>query len=187
MPTVLRANPTNSLIAACFCPSHAKEQALRAPKKGLQTRAQRTPPPIVSFRSPSREERRRLFLLSRKHDQTRQGALREDRELKEIAKTRRIAIEREHAQLNEKKSKVGAKKAAYRKIVAAERHSSRLTIRYRGWLPWVRRMENRQLQEIKAQRHHQYCFAQNVWVQWTVYVQTSRAAKIQSRKKKVLL
>lgn len=173
-------NPHQSLPFGCCVRTHILcmvQHSASAPKHMAQA------PLPITMMSSSKEGPRRLVRWE--HEQIQQQALREDRELEEIAKAQRLSQERENHRRMLRESGIEAKKTTRRKTAAAEQHSRRANMRYRGWLPCARQVKRAQLQGIKAERHHQYCLTHRMWVRWTSSAQRSIAAKIQCRKRQV--
>lgn len=113
----------------------------------------------------------------RRYEQVRQKALREDRELAEVAKAQRLAREREDARRKRAKSVFEARVATRQKLAAAKQHSLKSIMRYNGWIPWATRVKTAQLQDIKAKRHYQYSIMQNVWGLWKLALARSKSTK----------
>ena len=125
-----------------------------------------------------RKEQRLRLLARRKQEQIQQEGLREDRELAEVAKAQRLAREGEDARRKRAKSRFELQEAARQKLAAAKEHSLKSTMLYHGWVPWVKRVKKAQLQDIKAQRHYQYCVMHNVWGLWKLAIARARSTKI---------
>lgn len=162
-----------------------KQQQQQQQSRSEQEITVKVSPTVGNGKASGREERRYLFLRRRAREKVQLSHLREDRELEEVANARRLASKLEVSRNNLAKSRSEAKKITYWKMVTAEQHSMKANMFYRGWLPWVRRVENAQLQNTKAGRYHQYSLMHCVWVKWMESVQRSRAANVQSRKNQV--
>lgn len=128
--------------------------------------------------SNKRKEKCLRILARRKHEQIQQERLREDRELAEVAKAHLLAREREDARQKRAKSLFEAREMTRHKLAAARQHSLKSTMLYNGWIPWVKRVQNAQLQDIKAQRHYQYCVMYNVWGLWKLAVARARSTNM---------
>lgn len=127
----------------------------------------------------SREERRLCLLARWKQEKLEEATARENRELSDIAAARLVLEGNNITRRKCAQSRVERNKIASLKIVAAEEHSKKGNMIYRGWLPWVKQVENARLQAIKAWRSHQYCVASNTWTQWVSYVRLRRVARRQ--------
>lgn len=131
-----------------------------------------------------RQVRCRYLLEHRKQEQIQQSTRRADLEFAEFASTRRLLRERKDEEQKLAQSRVKAKQQARRMIVAVEQHRRRADMLYRGWLPWVKRVKEARVEEVKALRHRQYCVAQDAWEHWQAYlgcIRTTRQ-KFQARK-----
>lgn len=131
-----------------------------------------------------REERRRRIITRRKQEKIQQTNQREDRELAAVAAAQRVLRDEKAEKATVAQSRIEARAQARRKSAAADRHKRKADMLYRGWLPWIERVQKARLHAVKALRHHQYCLVQKIWSRWLLCSRRMQTARhhVQARK-----
>lgn len=71
-----------------------------------------------------------------------------------------------------------ARKRARRALAAADEHTKKADIMYRGWLPWEKRVHDMHLKVVKASRHHQYSVTHSACARWVSYLHHVRKKSV---------